>query len=179
MSGSEDPRDEFDRLFPAERLEAVRRRLVSFFHFHGWKGGTRDTPDDLAHETIIRGRRRIGAGVELRTDPILYLLGIARNVALEDRRAALRSKLEPIEPDDHVGGARDVERVENRLLIQELLSGLSPEDRAVFVTYVLGDRKQLVRKLDTTSGALRVRIHRIRERLRGQHAPRPVRPDHT
>jgi DNA-directed RNA polymerase specialized sigma24 family protein len=169
LVSTDGPDDDFSRLFPPESLPRVRRRLVSFFHFHGWRGPARDTPEDLAHETLLRGQRRVAQGADITTDPIRYLLGIARNVAREDRRAAYRETLDPLESGEHLGSTRDVEKADNRLLARDLLAVLSKEDRAVLVAYVLGDRPKLVRRLGTTAGALRVRIHRILARLRQEH----------
>ena len=103
-----------------------------------------------------------------------YLYGIAMNVYREwARRRKARLLLVPrVEP----AVAAELERLDafDRELSEErsrtwanALEQLSPEDRMLIAEYYGGgiDRGQLAKKMGLTSSAMRLRVHRIRNRL--------------
>ncbi|MCI0485987.1 MAG: hypothetical protein L0229_05255 [Blastocatellia bacterium] len=156
----------------AIRYEEMRHRLRKFFQCNGI-----NDPDEHVDETFDRAARKIDEGIEIQ-NPTAYLIGIARFV-LKEYRASRESKTEGIEreipdvatadPDDD----EDDDDIDERL---ECLEGctvnLTPRERERVVDYYSGEKREkinnrirLAREEDITLGNLRVRMHRLRERL--------------
>ena len=57
----------------ADRLCAeIRALLVKFFEYRN-----HENPEDLAHETLIRGLERLGRGVDLKVPVRYFFFGVA------------------------------------------------------------------------------------------------------
>lgn len=143
------------------KYEQIRRSLMLFFRSRGCSA-----TEDLADETIDRGARRIGEGVEVYTsDPFLYFYGIALRVLQEQHRKP-SPRLAPPEPMNH-------EEHERKLVCMEkCLAELDAETRDWLTHYVQGDyrtrtekRKQMAKRMGVSLNNLRIRVHRIREQL--------------
>jgi RNA polymerase sigma factor (sigma-70 family) len=166
-----------DRERAGEKYQAIRRRLVKFFE---WRRCP--SPEDFADETIDRVGRRVAQGEQIQaSDPGSYFYGVARNVLRESWRRSRRHEDEPLaarpEPtDDPARRERDEQAAregERRLACLEgCLERLAPESRRLLLEYYEGEkgpriarRQALADQLGIAPNALRIRVHRLRERL--------------
>lgn len=148
----------------AERYEELRTRLVRRFASRGLPA-----PEDLADESFDRVARRLCEGERPRDLP-RYILGAGRLVALEAARRARR--MEPVEADAVVVPAEpafDETQIET---LSACLAELPETTRMLLLRYEAGQRgeriaqrRALARELGIGSNALRIRIHRLREKL--------------
>ena len=139
---------------------ALSRRLVKFFEWRHCQPA-----DELAQETLTRGFKDLAAGREVFTsDPANFFFGYARNIARETWKGRRHDALDDVaEPVSLVGTA---EQVEARLLLSQCLAMLAPGERDLVTRYYAGESAALCAELRLAPGALRVRVHRIVERLR-------------
>ena len=170
-----------DRERAGREYEAIRGKLVKFFH---WRGRT--PAEELADETIDRVCWRLGQGERIRGgDPFLYFHGVAKNVLREawqgDHRQKRRHQaiglLGSTVPDtssdpDEVDRAA---RFERRLdCLQRCLERLEAAEQALIRRYYrdqgaakIENRRRMAEELGIPLNALRIRIHRLRARLSG------------
>lgn len=140
----------------------LRRKLLFFFQHQCLRD-----PEDCADETIARVIQRLQAGdTTLTTEISNYVYGIARNVARERRKMRIHQELDatpemnPVDPEP----TQDI--LHARLLCDQIKSQLSPDEFKLLREYEFGDRTGLAGALGLTSGALRVRILRLRQKIR-------------
>lgn len=162
-----------------EKYEYVRNGIVKYFECRGCAPAI-----DLADETINRVARKLSEGVEVRDDRFLnYIYGVARNVLHEHLRSPYRKQtpIESLLPDKHPSEnprelvERARERTEKERLLaclDECAERLPPETRRMILSYYDGkeraridNRRRLAEGLGIPMNSLRIRIHRIRERL--------------
>ena len=155
-----------DRDRAGEKYLILRLKLERYFE---WRGCL--YPEDHTDETINRVCRRLSEG-EVVTDIASYAYGVARMLLLEilkerqRERAALEQLPPPSEPEDETQQQSRLERFES------CLAELPSEDRNLIVSYYRGEKREKIenrKQLAETEGiplnALRIRTHRIRERL--------------
>jgi DNA-directed RNA polymerase specialized sigma24 family protein len=167
----------------ASKYEILRRKLMKYFECRGCH-----SPEDLADETVNRVARRILEGSEIWTvEPANYFYGVARHV-LKEYRAELERGFTTIEslPSLVHPSLRqqelELERysLEQRLdCLEYCLQQLSHENRQLIISYYQGEkgeriknRRLLAERFRIPPNALRIRIHRIREKLERQVAER-------
>lgn len=163
----------------ASRYEIIRRKLMKYFECRRCC-----TPEDLADETINRVARKILEGKEIWTsDPANYFYGVARNV-LKEYRTELERELSLLEtipsltrPCENTLRQQEIEFERNNLeqqlaCLEYCLQQLSPDNRQIIVNYYQGEkgeriknRKLIAERLGIPTNALRIRVHRIREKL--------------
>lgn len=168
----------FDRLLEAldndrdragDIYESLRRRTLTYFRMHGF-------PDahDLFDQTMDRAARRLS---ETRVANITaYIIGIARLVCFEAERSnrreiALDDVLEL--PETRHSDDEDPKRLDSALeCLEQCVAKLSGKHRLLILNYYsyskgekVAVRESMADDLHTSSGALRVRLHRIRRRL--------------
>ena len=168
-----------DRERAASKYEIIRRKLIKYFECRGCF-----SPEDRTDETINRVARRICEGKEIwSNEPANYFYGVARNV-LREYWASPEREFSPVEnlpalqhPFQNAleQKQQQAERLnlEQRLAsLDHCLQSLSPEDRRIIISYYQGDkseriknRKNLASSLGLPPNALRIRVHRIREKL--------------
>lgn len=157
-----------DREQAGRAYERFRERLTRYFE---WRGC--DTSDALADDVLDRVGRRLVEGEVVRTqDHGQYVYGVARLVCLEAlkrqkrRRAALEAQ--PLS----VSGSTwpEVEELDHRLMT--CLEELSREQRQFILRYYEHDgqarisaRQRLAAEMGAPLNALRIRAHRLRDRL--------------
>jgi DNA-directed RNA polymerase specialized sigma24 family protein len=162
--------DDFDRflswLHPdrdeaGKKYEQIRRKLIKFFTCRG-----RANAEDLADVVINRVIKRTPDIADTYVgDPALYCYGVARKVLLEnDPRPNPRLMPEPDPPNE-------IERKHEYL--DECMNKLPPEIREQVLEYYsknksekIEHRKKMAERLGVNPNALRIKMHRIRERLR-------------
>lgn len=168
-----------DRDTAARKYEIIRRKLIKYFECRGCM-----VAEDQTDETINRVARRIFEGKQIwTTDPASYFYGVARNVLREywssperdfTPLACLPPLAHPLEDTTKMKTAQD-ERLslEQRLAALEAsLAELPGESRDLIVRYYEGEksvrirnRRALAEQLGIPPNALRIRMHRLREKL--------------
>jgi len=164
-----------------EKYEYVRCGIVKYFECRGCLPAL-----DLADETINRVARKLGEGAEIQHGSFSsYFYGVARNVFHEHLRRVDRN-LAPVEtllPHQHPS-VRPFETVEGRseqvdleaklACLDSCTKSLSEETRKMILSYYEGkqrarieNRKRLAETLGVPMNSLRIRAHRIREKLEG------------
>jgi RNA polymerase sigma factor (sigma-70 family) len=151
----------------------LRYSLIKFFTFRGGAD-----PEELADETIDRLIRKT-AEVNISSNYIgnitAYALGVARNLWLEN--LANIKRLAPLGEfnDTEVGlsvGPEDDSRERLSDALQKALNDLSDVDRKLIRAYYETGRldhefrRGLAEQLGVSVNALRIKIHRLNERLR-------------
>lgn len=136
------------------------------YRFALWLAGNGSDAGDITSETFVRAWVRRST---IRTATLkAYLLTIARNVYLEQRRKRKREVvLDDVYPDP-VAGLESL--VESRLeleRVQSLLQALPEIDRAAFVLRVQHEMPyaEIARVLDLSLSSAKVKVHRVRKRL--------------
>jgi DNA-directed RNA polymerase specialized sigma24 family protein len=142
-------------------FKGLRRELQRYME---WRG-CRD-PENLAQEVLVRGVRRISEGIDIfAANPRGYFFGIARLVVMEERKARKDEQIDVERWANEPSRSREHEGADARMILDKLLGCLSPRDRDLITDYHTEDRDALSRKLGITKEVLRVRVHRIRQRL--------------
>ncbi len=141
---------------------------------------------ELADETINRVARKLAEGAEIREDRFLsYFYGVARNVFHEYLRRPDRNQppVDSLPLHRHPAG-NPIELSERRAEHFELETQLAcldacaellpPETRKMILSYYEGkqrarieNRRRLAEGLGVPMNSLRIRVHRIREKLEG------------
>ena len=159
-----------DRERAGEKYEDLRRTLIKFFE---WRGAP--FPEDHADETLNRVARKLDEGVEVKNVGG-YCYEVARRVCLEVRKGN-DSRRDPLETDPHNTASADAadSALERELLLdclEECLSRLPDESRALIVEYYqdekrdrIGRRKALAEALGLRREALANRAQRLRDKL--------------
>jgi DNA-directed RNA polymerase specialized sigma24 family protein len=155
-----------DRDRAGEQYELIRRKLVKFFEWRGCPFA-----DEPADEVLRRILEKLAQGEEIR-DPFTYCYGVARLVLLELRKNTAREKaalseLQHASPADNrfederaydcLGHCLDSVPAETRQLIQKYYTH---EGGAKIEA-----RKALADQLSIPLNALRIRAHRVRQKL--------------
>jgi len=158
--------DQFLRLLDPDpeladaKYRELFKRLVKFFE---WRKCS--PADDFAQETLKRGLARVAAGVDVYTaDPSHYFIGIARFVAMEAWKGTRFDSDENL--DDRVSGFNTAEQIEAGVLLEQCLATLELTERTLLMRYHTGDREALRLELGIEENALRVRVHRIVQKVR-------------
>lgn len=155
-----------DRDRAGEAYEQLRRRLARLL---AWWGSP--TPDDHVDETVNRVARKVTEGERiLASDPTPYFRGVARLVLQESRRVEQREdRAARAWRDVREAQGETLERERRSACLDRCLGGLGPETRGLLLDYYGDDRIRgrhaLAARLGVSTGALRVRVHRLREDL--------------
>jgi DNA-directed RNA polymerase specialized sigma24 family protein len=172
-------RDEFLRLIDPDPQRAAAKykdlflRLVKFFE---WRQC--ESPTDLTQETILRVYSKAVSGeVTFNTEDITpYFFGVAKFVLMEDRRAAAARRAE-LPVDEFLPAVTvDFKQIEVRHDLRRCLSTLARDEQQLIYRYFAGERETLERDFGLSEGALRVKVHRIKERLQAIIRPAPPGP---
>jgi len=152
------PEDELEK-----KYKEIRRRLIHFFVYRGSSDF-----EELADRTIfevVKDCERVADSYV--GDPMLWIYGVARNIL---RGSAEKQPPSPSMPDPDSPEEKEARDDCLRRCMEEKLAEV---DRALIVQYYQGDRggkienrKRLALLLDTTENGLRLKAHRIRNRLR-------------
>jgi DNA-directed RNA polymerase specialized sigma24 family protein len=159
-----------DRDFAGTQYEQLRRRLVAVFEYRGCHHA-----EELADETLDRVARKVHEmGREFEgSDPARFVFGVAWNVARESFR---RRSTAPL-PD---GWERMVPKPPSvvdddreHACLDSCLEELPASERHLILGYHQGDRSARIRRrselaseLGLSANALRLKIHRLTDRLR-------------
>jgi RNA polymerase sigma-70 factor, ECF subfamily len=152
-------------------VEAHQHRIFAYL---GRMGLDRASAEDIAQETFLRVWRHAGGFNPQVGGLATWILSIARNLALTHlARRARGAEVSGV--DDVRETASDEPRPDEQLLAKErrdrfraALAQLSPGDRSLLAaSYVEGLALADIARLEScSSGAVKVRLHRARMRLR-------------
>jgi DNA-directed RNA polymerase specialized sigma24 family protein len=151
----------------AREYERLRAKLTGYFAMRGDAD-----PESGADETLDRASAKIAAGAAV-PDVGRFCLGIARLVALERYRRAQRERQAFTGFAENRENRFD-EEIENTYKLMALcLEQLPAAERELLTEYCRDLRGQararqrgaLAEKWDTTTLGLRLRVHRLRQRL--------------
>jgi len=147
-----------------------------YSRMHGYAASMlrdRAAADDVVQETFLRAQ----ASFEELRDPerlSAWLFRIAHNLCMDHLRARQSSRVDPDADPDLAGACdaawvqRDLERGEMGDCVREKIDTLPARDRAVILLYDLMElsQQEIADVLGIEVGAVKVRLHRARKRLR-------------
>ena len=136
------------------------------YRFALWLAGDHFEAEDITSETFVRAWAHHS---KIRTETLkAYLLTIARNVYLEQRRKRKRHvALNDVHPDPSPKPEEVFESRRKIKRIQSVLQTLPEVDRAAFVLCVLHELPydEIARVLGLSLTATKVKVHRVRKKL--------------
>jgi DNA-directed RNA polymerase specialized sigma24 family protein len=154
-----------DSALAAQEYERLRRALIKFFD---WRGVV--SPDECADEVIDRLAQKIDETPV--QDVRKYAHGIARLVALEQRRGPLFSTLDDAPALALVAPSSNEDRNPRQDCFERCLGELPAESRTLLLRYYEGERtakitnrRRLASLFGLSDNALRSRVQRLRDRL--------------
>lgn len=139
----------------------------------GWctrLGGPKVDPEDAAHDVLMVTVQRLDRVYDASRFPS-WLFGITRRTLAKHRRRAFIRRWVPglvvDSPDPADGPARLYAVSEASSHVQEILAGMSVEDREVLVLALLEDRpdSEVAEILELPAGTMKSRLRRARERF--------------
>ena len=152
-----------DRERAGARYEELRISLMRIFR---WRGC--NAPEELADETLARATAK--SVTETIGDVTRFVHGIARLIVLEDYRR--RSREEQVMREANVVRMPPAQNDPRMDCLDECLAALPSAERELIVAYYSGSRsekiesrRRLAASFALSVAALRVRAHRVRERL--------------
>ena len=164
-----------------EKYEHIRRGIVKYFECRGCVPSL-----ELADETINRVARKAAAGAEIHKESVTsYFYGVARNVFHEHLRSPDRDQppVESLPPHRHPfemppelneRRAEEIDLEAQLACLDACAELLPPETRKMILSYYDGkqrarieNRRRLAEGLGVPMNSLRIRVHRIREKLEG------------
>ena len=157
-----------DRDQAAERYRQLHLKISRLYE---WRGCP--SPDELADETLDRVASKLEAGVEIHS-PESYITRVAYFVFRElvRREQRRRTALKAVENEPRPNPEEPLQEGERRRCFHQCLGGVEPTERQHLMRYYEGDksvkienRRQLAADLGVAAGTLRIRMHRIRQRL--------------
>ena len=127
--------------------------------------------DDIAQEVFLRLLRGQAQFDDARGSLRSFLLGIARNLALQHLKSNARWEL--IDEEQFVASPFPVDGFDIGELVGRAVRALPPLQRDVFILaeYEELSLEEIARAADTNVGAVKSRLHRARENLRRMLAP--------
>jgi len=136
------------------------------YRFAIWLSGDANDAEDITAETFTRAWMNF---TTIRTETLkAYLFTIARNIFLESmRKHKYHKTLDDTHPDIQPGLEKSFETKREIDQIRTTLMTLPEIDRSAFVMRVQYDLSyaEIARVLQTSEGAVKVRVHRVRKVL--------------
>src|SRR5919106_7035497 len=120
--------------------------------------------EDAAQEALLRVWRSGRAPEEVER-PVAWLRRIARNEALRLRARERRRDEVPGEAALREVAAAQETSMPERLAIVDLMATLPPGDRQLVWLRYIEDQARVARRLGIPEGTVKVRLHRVRDRL--------------
>jgi RNA polymerase sigma factor (sigma-70 family) len=146
---------------PLDDPEPLIRRVYSYV---AYRIGHGPEAEDITSEAFARALRYRDTYDPSRGSPITWLLGIARrcvNESAAQPRAAF-------DPPDSAGPSDMAADADERLTVQAAVSRLGERDRELIALHYGADltAKQIAQRLELSTSAVEVGLHRARSRLR-------------
>ncbi|MGH9458822.1 MAG: hypothetical protein ACRD2J_14410 [Thermoanaerobaculia bacterium] len=153
-----------DRDRAAVEYTRLHDRVVGLLR---WWGSSRAT--ELADETLDRLARKLAQGTEIQPGSLgAYARAVARRVFYESREEPPSA---PLPAEVLLAPSTDDERESAMRCFDGCLESFAPDDRTQLLRYYdhgggkIDARRRLGAELRLSPGALRIRMHRLRERL--------------
>ncbi len=154
-----------DRSEAVAKFQRIRGDLIRIAASRGCP-----VPEDLADEAIERVARKVSTiAVDYIGDPGLYFHAVVRNVHREYVR---RHKPSSLDREPRAAEAADETQENHSRCLDQCLKTMSEADQALILDYYSRDRsdkiarrKAIAMGIGVGLNALRIRAHRIRERL--------------
>jgi DNA-directed RNA polymerase specialized sigma24 family protein len=148
----------------SDKYSELSRGLVRYFEWNRCL-----EPEDMAQETLLRGFRRLRAGASITIgDPRGYFWGIAYNVLREGwkppREVSIEGRDFPISDSEF----RRLNRAEQSIFLRECQDALPAKEKEMLIAYADGRGAEWGVRNGIEPGALRLRIHRLRQKLERQ-----------
>lgn len=149
------------------------RRYADLLHAHALRMvGSHDEAADLVQQAFVQGYRKLGSLKDPdRVGAWLFriLANKCRDHVRSPRRRDVPLQALPDIPTQRSDPADDAARAEVRSRIQGALAGLTPEQREAFVMYYQEglSYEEIAAVMNLSVAALKMRVHRAREALRG------------
>lgn len=123
--------------------------------------GDRSGADDVVQETLLRAWRNPRILAQEPTSMRAWMMTVARNIVIDEARSARRRRELPVADVPETSRDDDVDALFESILIEEALSALSTEHRAVIVHAYYGGRSvaQTAAVLDIPEGTVKSRLH--------------------
>jgi len=146
--------------------ELYERHAKDVYRFAFWMCGDAAEAEDITSETFVRAW---AARAPIRTETVrAYLLAIARNLYLQQRRRSRReTELDVLAPDPAPPLEQLVEDRLNLANAQAEIQALPETDRAALIMHVLYAMpyEEIARALSLSVVAAKVKVHRARLKL--------------
>lgn len=163
--------DRGDRSAFAELVDYYQRPLFGYLGRMGLRQGQ---AEEVAQETFLKAWQRIGDYDQARAAFSTWLFTIARNLALNELVRASTSREQTLGdemPETSSEQAQPVQEVmarQRREQVQKALHALSYDDRSALALayYEELDLASIARIEGCSVGAVKVRLHRAKQRLR-------------
>lgn len=144
-------------------------RLTALYDAHAhpvWRyvvslTGDRAGADDIVQETLLRAWRTPRILAEDPADTRAWMIAVARHLVIDEARSARRRHERPVPQPPDVAADDGTERLFEAILIDDALTTLSPEHRAVVVAaYYRGHSVAAVAaELQIPEGTVKSRLH--------------------
>lgn len=146
---------------PLHDPEPLIRRVYSYV---AYRIGHGPEAEDITSEAFARALRYRDTYDPQRGSPVTWLIGIARHCVNE---SAARPRAAP-DPPDRAGPSDMAAAADERLTVQAAVSRLGERDRELIALYYGADltAKQIAQRLELSTSAVEVGLHRARARLR-------------
>lgn len=149
------------------------RRYGGVLHGHALRmAGSEDVAADLVQQALVKGYRKLASCREPdRVGAWLFriLANLARDHVRSPRRSDVPLQALPELAEGRQGPEEAAVRAEARRRIRHALRQLTPEQQEAFVLKHVEGRsyEEIAAVMDTSVAALKMRVHRAREALRG------------
>jgi len=145
----------------SDKYSELCRGLVRYFEWNRCL-----EPEDMAQETLLRGFRRLSEGATITVgDPRGYFWGIAYNVLREgwkpQREVSIEDRDFPVPDSDF----RRLSRAEQSIFLRECQDALPAHEKEMLIAYGEGRGAEWGGRNGIEPGTLRLRIHRVRQKL--------------
>ncbi len=148
------------------RAEQKCRMLWQKMVFYFRKRGAA-SPEDLAQEVFARAKGRISQGQAVyAAEPASYFFGIAKNVLREEWKQSKAHHVPlPEDAEERIGSTQAMEQLERRVLLDNCLQRLEPEDRVFMKMYIHEGPVRTGMASGMTANAASIRFHRLTAKL--------------
>ena len=163
-------------LLQADPLRDPAPLIARVYAYVAYRIGDGPDAEDITNETFARALRYRDTFDASKGTPLSWLIGIARRCVDESFSQARTTGSDP--PEREAAGDLEAEAVE-RLTMQAAVSRLDERDRELIALRYGADlsARQIAQRLEMSTNAVDVALHRARTRLREELEGRPSADD--